>query len=360
MVMTNKPIANNTINNNTEVEPKIIISYEKQSFYVSKWLEEFKNLPMIKNNPLSQLELQYSIVLISELVKVCFKTNRNIVYLNINNFLMQIRDFAKLELTVAENELFIDFKGSKYSKYIDVIITKQFQATQKLAVKYCTKNITHFKDGIVYDGDIFEYHEDFVNGLTVITKHEKGEADRTKFENIKKAYAIAYTKDNGSIIPYVIIIDKKRIDDARKSSVSISAIVWSKYLERMVRKTTYWCLFNDIIKPYLEMPLDIKEALSATDKDMDFTTELEKENIIYDVENTIENIDYTKQFIDYTKQLELANNIIIERGQLQGKKLSECDNDYIQWCIDKSKDESQLEFKKACELILEDRKLNAN
>lgn len=354
MVMTNKPIANNTINNNTvKIEPKIIISYEQQSFYVSKWLEEFKNLPMIKNNPLSQRELQYSILLISELAKTCFQQKKDIKSLNINNFLMQIRSFAKLELTVAENELYINFKYDKLSPYIDVVITKQYQATQKLAVKYCTKNITHFKDGIVYDGDIFEYHEDFINGLTVITKHEKGEADRTNFDNIKKAYAIAYTKDNGSIIPYVIIIDKKRIDDARKSSSITTGLIWNKYLERMIRKTTYWCLFNDIIKPYLEMPLDIKEALSATDKDMDFTTELEKDNIIYDVENTIDNINYKKQ-------LELANNIIIERGQLQGKKLSECDNDYIQFCIDKSQDDNQLEFKKACELILKDRKLNAN
>jgi len=126
-------------------------------------------------------------------------------------------------------------------------------------------------------GDIFEVEEDFDTGYDRIKKHKKNpeltDEDRNKLDNIVKAYAIAYeTTDSGEIVPITSIIDKKRIMRAYNASPSKEKTVWNTDTKRMVLKTAYWCLYNDRIRPFIEMPVNLQADWKATNDEMEFET----------------------------------------------------------------------------------------
>ena len=186
----------------------------------------------------------------------------------------QIKRYARLGLSTSENEIYIDIKFNKNTGKFDLYIKKQYQGVEKEIVKYCTKKIDHFKRGVICVGDEFEIEEDFETGYDKVTKHIKNpdkSLDRNLLDNITGAYEIAYEKtNNGKFVQHVAILDKKRIMRAYDSSPSDEKKVWKNDTQRMVLKTAAWVLYNNVLKPYIEIPVAVKRDWEATNDQMEF------------------------------------------------------------------------------------------
>ena len=183
----------------------------------------------------------------------------------------QIKRYARLGLSTSESEIYIDIKYNKNTGKNDMFIKKQYQGVEKEIIKYCTKKIDHFKRGVVCVGDEFEIDEDFETGYDKVTKHTKNTSlDRNLLDNITGAYSIAYEKADGGYIQHVAYIDKNRIMRAYNSSPSNEKKVWNNDTQRMVLKTAAWVLYNNHLKPYIEIPTSVKKDWEETNDQMEF------------------------------------------------------------------------------------------
>lgn len=196
------------------------------------------------------------------------------------NFLEQVRHCSKLQLSINEQELYLDIRNNKDTGLKDVKIARQYQGIQKLMTRYCTKKIVRFLEGIVCKGDEFQTSIDFSTGIERVIKHNKNNnVDRNKLENIEKAYAIAYVEELGNIVPYTVVVPLQRI--VRAKNAAKTANVWNTDTARMVIKTAYWCLWG-FMKPYIELPIGIQESFVATNDEMDWDAESNNSKV-YDV-----------------------------------------------------------------------------
>lgn len=183
----------------------------------------------------------------------------------------QIKRYARLGLSTSESEIFIDIKYNGKTGKHDMFIKKQYQGVEKEIIKYCTKKIDHFKRGIVCEGDEFEIDEDFETGYDKVTKHKKNmDIDRNLLDNIIGAYSIAYEKTANGYVQHVAYIDKNRIMRAYNASPSREKTVWKNDTQRMVLKTAAWVLYNNHLKPYIEIPTSIKKDWEETNEQMEF------------------------------------------------------------------------------------------
>jgi len=275
-----------------------IITPDKQPAIVKQWSNDLMSLTKSQNFELTPKECEYGTSIIYGLVDKCTKEKIPTNQLNMTNFLEQVKHFSRMQLSLQEKEIFIDVRNNKNTGLKDVTITKQYQGIQKIMVKYSTKKIVRFMEGVVCKGEEFEYIDDFTTGLTTITKHKKNElADRNKFINIEKAYAIAFVEEYGKVVPYTKIVDKSRLTTAYNASPSYDKSVWNNHGQRMSIKTAYWCLYNDVMKPYIELPANMQQSFIATEDTMDWentsTQPTINQDIVYDISIDDEIIDNT-------------------------------------------------------------------
>ncbi len=168
-------------------------------------------------------------------------------------------------------------KNGKTGKY-EINIKKQYQGIEKELIRWCSKKIVRFLDGVICKGDEFETEVDFELGLEKIVKHKKNKSvDRNKLENITGAYKIAYVEENGKLVQYAVIIDRNRILRAIAASPTNDKPVWKADTQRMVLKTASWCLYQYVLRPFVNVPVELKEDWAKTHDEMNFNTIAEAE-----------------------------------------------------------------------------------
>lgn len=298
-----------------------IIKPEQQQAMVKVWGDSLTKLTQEQNFNLTPTERNFATSIIYGLVDKCTKDKIDTRLLNMTNFLEQVKHRGKMQLSLQEKEIYLDVRNNSATGMKDVTISLQYQGIQKLMTRYSTKKIVRYVDGIVCRGDRFSTTTDFNTGLVKISGHEKNETiDRSNLQNIEKAYAIAYVNELGSIVPYVRIIDKKRIMTAYNCSPSKDKNVWNAHTERMVIKTAYWCLYNDVMKPFIEVPSDLQDSFAQVQDDMEFDQNQENQvdDAVYDVstEDVSNTIDVTPEpqeepaqdFLDYLDEQDQKTN----------------------------------------------------
>lgn len=212
----------------------------------------------------------------------------------------QIKRYARLGLSTSDGEIYVDVRYNSKTGKNDVFIKKQYQGVEKEIIKYCTKKIDHFKRGVICVGDELEIEEDFETGYDKIVKHKKNpdkNLDRNLLDNIVGAYEIAYEKlPDGSFVQHVALIDKNRIMRAYNASPSREKTVWKNDTQRMVLKTAAWVLYNNVLKPYIEIPISLKKDWEETNDQMEFESlnaeQTEQKEIIYQNVGEGETVDF--------------------------------------------------------------------
>ena len=212
----------------------------------------------------------------------------------------QIKRYARLGLSTSDGEIYVDVRFNGKTGKNDVFIKKQYQGVEKEIIKYCTKKIDHFKRGVICVGDEVEIEEDFETGYDKVTKHKKNpdkNLDRNLLDNIVGAYEIAYEKlPDGSFVQHVALIDKNRIMRAYNASPSREKTVWKNDTQRMVLKTAAWVLYNNVLKPYIEIPTSLKKDWEETNDQMEFESlnaeQTEQKEIIYQNVGEGETVDF--------------------------------------------------------------------
>lgn len=251
-------------------ENELSITPENQLQIVKQWGDAFNNLVATQNVQLTQNEREFGMSIITNLTNRCIQSGIKANELNMTDFLEQVKHCSKLQLSINEQELFLDIRNDKNTGLKTVKISRQYQGEEKLMRRYCTKKIVRFKKDIVCKGDVFETVEDFDLGITRIVKHIKNnDVDRNKFENIDQVYYIAYIEEYGKLVPYTAIIDKNRLTRARNAATTQS--VWNSDCKKMCLKS---CVheFWSFMKPYIELPIGIQESFIATEDEMDWDT----------------------------------------------------------------------------------------
>ena len=201
----------------------------------------------------------------------------------------QIKRYARLGLSTSDGEIYVDVRYNSKTGKNDVTIKKQYQGVEKEIIKFCSKKIDHFKRGVICVGDEFEMEEEFETGYDKVPKHKKKRdknLDRNLLDNITGAYEIAYEKlPDGSFVQHVALIDKNRIMRAYNASPSREKTVWKNDTQRMVLKTAAWVLYNNVLKPYIEIPTSLKKDWEETNDQMEFESlnaeSQEQQDIIY-------------------------------------------------------------------------------
>lgn len=218
----------------------------------------------------------------------------------------QIKRFSRLELQLENSEIFIDIRNNGKTGLKDINIKLQYQGLEKIITKYCTfggKKVIRFYKDVVCKGDTFEMKLDLATGLTKITKHEYYQTNdvdyRNKLENITNAYAIAYIFENNELIPYIVTIDKNRIERAKRSATTHN--IWNADTRKMCIKTAVWELYYSL-KPFIEMPQDILEDFSkATENDVDFNKDFVNttmEEVKDQVDNNVDTEEIDNSFVE--------------------------------------------------------------
>lgn len=261
-----------------ETKKELYVTPNNQLSVMNAWSVAFDELINTQKISLTQEEKAFGVSILANLSKRCLDEKIDVSLLQITDFLEQVKHYAKLKLSIAEGEIYLDIRNvyeprpktdtsPKKLLYKLVKISRTYQGMQKLLMTYCSKDIVRFKDGIVVDGDTFEAVDDFDTGITKIKHIKNLAANRTNYNAIKYAYAIAYVNELGTIVPYTCLIPKQRIDRAKNASKT--DLVWKSDMDRMVTKTAYWCLWS-MLKPFITFPSSVGESLSATEDEMDW------------------------------------------------------------------------------------------
>lgn len=186
---------------------------------------------------------------------------------------LQIKRFARLGLSTANSEIYIGGRRNGKTGLYDINIKMQYQAVEKIIVRYYQGEgkITNFKRGVICTGDEVVIEEDFETGYDKITKHTKNEKiDRNLLENVVGAYEIAYEKIKDVYVQHVALLDKNRIMRAYNSSASREKTVWKNDTQRMVLKTAGWVLYNNVMRPFIEIPTYLQKDWEEANDQMEF------------------------------------------------------------------------------------------
>lgn len=231
-------------------------------------------------------------------VDIITSTNKTLVTQQINwgevdvqgcGLVSQIKRYAKLGLSM-EDKLYVDLRNNNKTGKKDIFVKPQYQALEKLMVRYFAKPILRFKEDVVCVGDDVTEEEDFVTGLSRITSHTRNNSiDRNKLDNIIGAYKIAYVLEGNTIVQYVVKIDKNRIKRAYNASPSREKTVWNLDSRKMVLKTVTWEMWNDKnIRAFMVFPEDIVQNLSVLEESeqMDWNAETKYQKV-EEVQNNV-------------------------------------------------------------------------
>ena len=264
----------------------------------------------LENSQLTAKETQYAIEIITNInKKVVSDPNLSWKSLDIQGCQLpaQIKRYAKLNLQLENQELFIDIRNNGKNGIKDINLKLQYQGLEKLMTRYCTfggKQIIRFYKDVICKGDKIIEKPNLKTGLLELKDHEYFETEdvdyRNKLENITGAYAIAYIMENNELNPYVARIDKNRINRAR--SAASSKHIWDADTRKMTLKTAVWELWN-MMKPFIQMPQDLLKDLEEISKsEVDFNNQdyinVEVEEVKEVVENKVASEEVTVTFDD--------------------------------------------------------------
>lgn len=264
---------------------------------IANMLNQVNSFANLENTQLTQKETQYAVGIIGNINKrVISDKELNWQKLDIQGCQLpaQIKRFARLNLQLENQELFIDIRNNGKTGLKDINLKLQYQGLEKLMMRYCTfgdKKIVRFYKDVICKGDKIVEKPNLSTGLLELKDHEYFETDdieyRNKLENIIGAYAIAYVEENGKLNPYVARIDKNRIERGRKSATTQN--IWTADTRKMVIKTAVWELYA-MMKPYMLMPQDLVEDFAkATENDVDFNNKDYINAEINDVKENVQN-----------------------------------------------------------------------
>lgn len=248
---------------------------------ITNMMNQVVSYANLENTQLTQKETQYAIGIITNInKKVVGDPDLSWGKLDIqgNQLPAQIKRYARLNLQLENQEIFIDIRNNKNTGLKDINLKLQYQGLEKLMVRYCTfggKQIIRFYKDVICKGDKVVEKPNLKTGLLELKDHEYFETEdvdyRNKLENITGAYAIAYVMENGELNPYICKIDKNRIIRARKSATTKN--IWDEDTRKMVLKTAVWELWSTM-KPFMVMPQDlVKDFEEITKNDVDFNNQ---------------------------------------------------------------------------------------
>ena len=240
---------------------------------VNGFLSKVKECAITEGTQLSPKDIMYASNIIASVDKKLRETQVNWKDLDVVGcrFPQQVKRYARLGLSLDENEIYVDIRYNSKTELKDINIKKQYQGLEKEIMKFCTKKVVRFFKDIVCVGDEFVIETDFNTGLQKVTKHNKDmSVDRNKLENIIGAYQIAYVEENGTLNQYLAYIDKNRIMRAYNASPSREKSVWNKDTRLMVLKTATHTLYNNVMKPYMQIPTDLLNDWKETQDVMEF------------------------------------------------------------------------------------------
>lgn len=262
----------------TQTQKTTQVATQKPNTLVGRFLEQVVNYAETSGENLDQKTKSLAVDIITA-------TNKHLVASQVNwsevdvqgcGLVSQIKRFAKLGLSM-EDKLYPDVRNNSKTGKKDIHIKPQYQALEKLMVRFFSKPILRFKEDIVCIGDEVLEEEDFYTGLNRIVGHKRNfSIDRNKLDNIIGAYKIAYVQEGKNIVQYVIRIDKNRITRAYNASPSREKTVWNLDSKKMVLKTVTWEMWNDKnIRAFMVFPEDIAQDLSILEEsqEMDWNAE---------------------------------------------------------------------------------------
>ena len=267
---------------------------------LQRMLIQVEQFAQIEETPLTAKEKSYAAEIVMGVIKAVEERQISWSEVDVKNVIGQVKRYARLGLTMSNAEIYPDIrKNGKTGKY-EVNIKKQYQGIEKELIRWCSKKIVRFLDGVICKGDEFETEVDFELGLEKIVKHKKNKSvDRNKLENITGAYKIAYVEENGKLVQYAVIIDRNRILRAMAASPTNDKPVWKADTQRMVLKTASWCLYQYVLRPFVNVPIELKDDWAKTQDEMNFNTIAEAEVI---AQEEVENNANQGKIIDIPKE----------------------------------------------------------
>ena len=167
---------------------------------LQRMLIQVEQFAQIEETPLTAKEKSYAAEIVMGVIKAVEERQISWSEVDVKNVIGQVKRYARLGLTMSDAEIYPDIrKNGKTGKY-EVNIKRQYQGIEKVLIRWCSKKIVRFLDGVICKGDEFETEVDFELGLEKIVKHKKNKSvDRNKLENITGAYKIAYVEENGKL-----------------------------------------------------------------------------------------------------------------------------------------------------------------
>lgn len=276
---------------------------------VGNMIEQVNAFANLGGTQLSPIEKSYASSIVMAVFKQVEERKINWNDVDVKPLIEQIKVYSRLGLSIADSELYIDIRRNGKTGKQDINIKKQYQGVEKEMIKWSTKKIVRFKKDVICTGDDFEVETDWDTGLDRIVKHVKNnDVDRNKLENITGAYQIAYVdeKGDGKLTQYTVVIDKNRIERAMKASPTTDKPIWKADTQRMVLKTATWSLYNYVMKPFIDVPIELKDDWEKSNDVMNFDSIKEAEVVaneeIEKNANTGELIDIPEEDIDFNEE----------------------------------------------------------
>lgn len=280
---------------------------------VQRMVSQVAAFANIENTPLTDKEKAYAAEIVMGVIQKVEEAKVDWHTVDVKNVVSQVKRYARLGLSISENELYIDMRNNGKTGMKEINIKKQYQGVEKELVRWCDKKIIRFYKDVICEGDEFESEVDFETGLEKVVKHIKNKnIDRNKLENITGAYDIAYVEENGKLVQYPVVIDKNRIMRAYNASPTNEKPVWKNDTKRMVLKTAVWCLYSYVLKPFMNIPIELKKDWEETQDQMNFNN---VEEAVYEEIQTNANTGEVIDIVEHTQQFETPQTPVQEQKQ---------------------------------------------
>jgi hypothetical protein len=267
---------------------------------LQRMLIQVEQFAQIEETPLTAKEKSYAAEIVMGVIKAVEERQISWSEVDVKNVIGQVKRYARLGLAMSNAEIYPDIRKNGKTGKFEVNIKKQYQGIEKELIRWCSKKIVRFLDGVICKGDEFETEVDFELGLEKIVKHKKNNTiDRNKLDNITGAYKIAYVEENGKLVQYAVIIDRNRILRAMAASPTNDKPVWKADTQRMVLKTASWCLYQYVLRPFVNVPIELKDDWAKTQDEMNFNAITEAEVI---AQEEVDNNANQGKIIDIPKE----------------------------------------------------------
>ncbi len=238
---------------------------------ISRMMDQVQAFAHLENTPLNDKEKAFAIDIVEALDKSLSERKIEWKDVEMRGLISQIKAYARLNLSIREQEIYPDIRSNGKTGKQEIALKKQYQGIEKELLHWCSKKIVRFYQDVICTGDDFETNVDFKTGLTEVVRHDKNKAiDRNNLDNITGAYKIAYIEEGDKLAQYTVEIDKDRILRAMAASPTTEKPIWKKDTARMVLKTVSWCLYKYVLRPFVNVPIELKKDFEAVGEEFNF------------------------------------------------------------------------------------------